>query len=290
MSRAIRRYLATALAASFLAACGGLSGSGTGPGSGGIRHSGGADQLVLRIATVGGFISPDVLVTRLPDFSLFGDGTIVTSGPVTEIYPGPALPNLQARTVTGEGMQRVLREAAKAALLGPNHTYATMTVRDMSTTVFTLVANGGRHVISVYGLGATGPSSGMPAAERVAWKALLRLETKLLDLSSWLPAHDVSAERPFVPHGLDLFVRPYRSLADPNLTEPAADWPLATPLSTFGRPSANLPGARCGAVHGDDARRVLRVARRANQLTPWVSGGGSFGITFRPLLPDETGC
>jgi hypothetical protein len=290
MSRAIRRFVATALAASFLAACGGLSGSGTGPGSGGIRHPVGADQLVLRIATAGGFIPPDVLVTRIPDLSLFGDGTIVATGPMTEIYPGAALANLLARTLTEQGMQRVLRQAAKAGLLGPDRTYATMTLSDMPTTVFTLVANGRRHVVSVYGLGAAGPSPDMPAAERDARKALLRLETKLLDLSSWLPARDLSAERSFVPHALRLFVRPYRSLADPNLTEPPAEWPLAGPLTTFGRPARHLPGARCGAVQGDDARRVLSVARRANQLTPWVSRGRSFGVTFRPLLPEEQGC
>jgi hypothetical protein len=112
----------------------------------------------------------------------------------------------------------------------------------------------------------------------------------LLDLSSWLPARDLSAERSFVPHALRLFVRPYRSLADPSLTEPRVEWPLATPLSTFGRPARDLPGARCGAVQGDDARRVLRVARRANQLTPWASHGRTFGITFRSLLADESGC
>ena len=32
------------------------------------------------------------------------------------------------------------------------------------------------------------------------------------------------------------------------------------------------------------------LAEDANANTPWTSGGNQFTVTFRPLLPDETGC
>jgi hypothetical protein len=289
MPRTISKWGAAVIAAGLLAACGGVSGGGPGSGAAGIRHPLGADRLVLRVDTEGGFVAPNVLTTKLPDFSLFGDGTVVIPGPMIEIYPGPALPNVLSRRLSEPAVQRVLREAATAGLLGPDRSFTTMPVSDMPTTVFTLVANGRRHVISVFGLGASTPSPDMPSAEREARSALLRLQSKLFDLSSWLPAGDVSAERPYAPSALRLLVRPYRSVADPNLTEPAARWPLAERLASFGRPSPDLVGARCGTVRGDDAKRLVALAERANQLTPWLSRGRSFGIAFRPLLPDESG-
>jgi len=35
---------------------------------------------------------------------------------------------------------------------------------------------------------------------------------------------------------------------------------------------------------------VLAAVAKANQNTPWSSGGNTYSITFRPLLPDESGC
>jgi hypothetical protein len=64
-------------------------------------------------------------------------------------------------------------------------------------------------------------------------------------------------------------------------------------------PGPALPGAAlnpatkiyCLALSGADKDRVLAAAQKANARTPWTSGGKQWGITFRPLLPDETrGC
>jgi hypothetical protein len=51
--------------------------------------------LVLRAEYTGGFISPSVLVGRLPIVSVYADGRVITEGPVEAIFPGPALPNVQ---------------------------------------------------------------------------------------------------------------------------------------------------------------------------------------------------
>jgi hypothetical protein len=44
-------------------------------------------------------------------------------------------------------------------------------------------------------------------------------------------------------------------------------------------------------VGGDQATAVLAAAGNGNALTPWVGADGSrWSVTFRPLLPDESGC
>jgi len=276
--------------ASVLVACAqARSAGGLGQGPGRIGHPTGPTQLVLRIKATGGFVSPTVMATRLPDISLFGDGTMVTTGPVPEIYPGPALPKLLARTLTEPGMQALLRAAAGAGLLGPDRSYRTMTISDMPTTVFTLVAEGRRHVVSVYGLGIAA-SPLVSAPERKARRALLAFERGLFGLSSLLPKGSFYKERPFEPTALSVFVRPYQAVADPNLSEPTTRWPLAGSLATFGRPANDFSASRCGMVRGTDATSVLELAKHANQLTPWSSGGREFALFFRPLLPDEHGC
>jgi hypothetical protein len=35
---------------------------------------------------------------------------------------------------------------------------------------------------------------------------------------------------------------------------------------------------------------VLTAAADATAITPWGSGGDTWSLLFRPLLPEETGC
>src|SRR6266516_3577835 len=99
----LRLFGATVLSLGLLAAAcanasagdGAADGStGATTGSGGISYPTGADQVVLRIESGGGFVAMEVNLTTLPMLSLFGDGLLITPGAQTEIYPGPALPTL----------------------------------------------------------------------------------------------------------------------------------------------------------------------------------------------------
>src|SRR4029453_7915808 len=132
-----------------VAGCGRL----TKAGSGGIDHPTGAADLVLRMDVGGGFVAPTYELRRIPTWSLFGDGRIITEGPQIEIYPGPALPSVQVQTVTEEGIQAILKAAEAAGLLGPNRTYGQDCVADAPTTTFTVYADGTKHVVSAYALG-----------------------------------------------------------------------------------------------------------------------------------------
>jgi hypothetical protein len=248
----------------------------------------GADQLVLRIDTSGGFVAPQQTLEQMPSFSLYGDGRVITQGVQTEIYPGPALPSLVVTSITPAGIQALVH-LALAAGLGESHSYTTMTVSDMPTTTFTLNVEGDAHTTRVYALGAGSSEPGITAEERKGRAALERLSSEMTDLRRFLPAGSVGPDRQYAAEGLRVFVQPYEHQRDPMLHEPEVAWPLSTPLASFGG-ETSTPGIRCGAVTGADARHMLDPARSANQLTPWTSDGKEYSLTFRVLLPDEHGC
>ena len=87
---------------------------GTGPPS---RRSGRhATELVLRVATEGGFTPVEYHLTNLPAFSLYGDGTIVTPGPQIEIYPGPGAARAPGADGRRSGDRAILTAAIDAGL------------------------------------------------------------------------------------------------------------------------------------------------------------------------------
>ena len=265
------------------------SNAGDGGSPSGIEHPAGADQLVLRISTEGGFVAPEVTLTSLPSFSLFGDGTAITPGAQIEIYPQPALPPLVATPITEDGVQAILEEALAAGLANDAEytDFGSVGIADAATTVFTLSVEGETHTTRVYALSElTERPPMMRPAEFEARQKLQAFVERIGDLRSWLPAGAVGGDGTFEPVALRVFVGDY--VPQPDLEEPPIDWPLAAPLASLGDPVGQ--DLRCATVTGDDAGTLLQAAERANQLTPWISDGARFRIAFRPLLPDESGC
>lgn len=267
----------------------GDSGVTGGTGDTGTTHHGGANDLVLRVSTEGGFVPIEVLRSQIPGFSLYGDGTAITTGAQIEIYPGPALPSLIATPVSDEGVQALIQAALDAGL-GKDAQHVdlgNMAISDMPTTVFTLVVDGQTHVTTVYALGAvTEQPDGMSDEAWAARQALERFAAQVGDLRSWLPAGSVGEDAPYAPASMRIFVGPY--VGDQHLQQEPVAWPLDADLATIGQPT-DL-GDRCAVLEGADLDAVLPLAERANTLTPWTDGGERYTIAFRPLLPDETGC
>ncbi|HZP89633.1 MAG TPA: hypothetical protein VFC04_01405 [Actinomycetota bacterium] len=253
--------------------------------SGGLEHPAGG-SLVLRVETGGGFIAPQSTLGQVPEFSLFGDGRIITPGAQPAIYPGPALPNLLVQQVNEDGIQAILEGAREAGLLGPDARYDAPCISDQATTTFTVVADGRTHVVSAYALG-NDSCNGQDAGARAR---LATFRARLGDLASWLPRGSIGQQSAYEPTEMRIYVQPLVPSAGQTLEQQPIDWPLAQPLATFGTPDPTLPELRCGVVRGDDLTALLPDARRANQLTPWRSGGSEYSLVFRPLLPDEHGC
>lgn len=92
----------------------------------------------------------------IADFLLLGDGTAIVGGPMTEIYPGPAINPLRSVILSEDQIQELLDVADAAGLLGAEIDYGngamTATVADLPTTTVS-VAFGGRSASqSAYGL------------------------------------------------------------------------------------------------------------------------------------------
>jgi hypothetical protein len=246
---------------------------------------------VLRVETGGGFVPSDVSLTQVPRFSLYGDGRVVVTGPQIEIYPGPALPNLQSRTVDEAGAQAIRLAAREAGLEGADRRYeGNKRVADAGTTTFTVAANGEVHTTSVYALFDSEESAGVSEEEREARRKLTAFDQDLGDLKRWLPEGSVGPEGAFPSNGLRVFVIPSFPESGEQLNEPEKVWPLVTPLSAFGQPVDGQPEVRCGVAEGSNADFLRPLVTQANQLTPWRSGDRTYHLVFRPLLPDETGC
>lgn len=297
MRRRARRHgarvtAAIVVGAFVLTACGRLTGTGGGTGGTGstgpgIDHPTGSTELVVRVELEGGFVPIEYTLTRVPSWSLYGDGRVIVEGPQIEIYPGPALPNLLTFRITEEAVQAILEAAREAGLMHGDARYPQPCVADAPTTVFTVTAEGRTSVVSAEALDL-GPSS-CPGVDEEARGKLRTFWAKLTDLASWLPEGQVGPEEPYVASEIRVFVGPYRS--EPDLAQEPVTWPLEAPLARFGEPFEKAgERMRCGVVSGAGLETLRPLFERANELTPWQSGGERYRLLLRPLLPDEHGC
>jgi hypothetical protein len=256
----------------------------------GIPHETEPSALLLRWGLEGGFTPPEFQLTNLPSFSLYGDGTIVRPGAQIAIYPGPSLPALESMRVDEVGIQAILEAAFDVGLdrVDDMTDLGSVGIADAPETVFTLHAGGVDRTVRVYALSELGGRPpGMPSDEYAARRALLRLIDDLGSLQRWLPEGSVVTEGDYASTASMVFVFNYRG--QEGLQQSPIQWPLGTPLEGIGE--ATDAGFRCVTVSGEDwIDRLAPAADRANRLTPWVSDGQRFGLVFRPLLPDDSGC
>ena len=257
------------------------------------------DDLILRSDTAGGFVPVEFSLGNIPSFSLYADGRAIVTGPQVAIYPGPALPNLLVRKIAPEGVKAISARAAKAGMTGADRTFdqAANMVADVPTTTFTVSTDEGTHTTSVYGIGFLHELTGLSNEEREEVTAIIDFNDLLTDLDGKLPKGSIGPEEPYVPKQMRINVTEQiapqaTDLPLPlpeQLTQEPVAWPLAPPLAEFGQAS-QPDGYRCGVISGDDLAKVLPLAQKANQLSPWTSVDKSYTVIFRPLLPDESGC
>ncbi len=270
-----------------------------------IDHPTGADEVIVKIEFAGGFVMPQTLITRLPIFVLFGNGCYVVQGPMIEIYPPPALPNLQETCLSEEGVQEILAKAKAAGLLDGDAEYDNDMIADAATTVFTVTANGQTSTIRAYAL-EMDPGMGQSTMTEEQKEARAKLATFMQEMAgveSWIEpemiveeAHEYEIER------MQVAVLPADSPSAPQIQDgleaQTLEWPLESDLATFG--TKYLTGEfNCDVVEGDDLATLLESLREANELTHWVSsdtatpGTGdedAYLLFIRPLFPDEAPC
>jgi len=265
------------------------------PAYGSVAHPAGS-EVVARIEWTGGFVPYEYLFTSVPRFTLLGDGRVLVQGPQIDIYPGPALPNVQVRRLTEEGIQSVLFRIFETGLFDASHSYdaANQFIADANSTVFTVRADNREVVVDVYALGLlTDPSGGqpgIPADELEAHDRLTALDGDLLNLDAWIAADDWTdaAWESYQPETLRLLVANIDA-QPPNPdgldSEPVA-WPGTTDPDRFGTAS-DVQNFRCGVVSGEESAAWFAALSQANTLTRWSHDGHLYSVSPRPLLPDE---
>jgi hypothetical protein len=238
------------------------------------------DALVLRVAHTGGFVGPDLLAGRLPAQSVYADGRVIFDGPVTASYPGPALPNVQVITISPAALDKLVDQAV-AAGVRTGADFGHPGVADAPSTEVTVQTAAGSQTVAAEALREARPDDpALTAKQQQARKELLAFTDELDRLTTG------GTPQPYQPETVAAIVRPYvqpEGVARPRTVE----WPgPALP----GEPLNPSTGLSCVAATGAQADAVLAAAAKATAVTPWVSGGESYTVRLRPMLPDETGC
>jgi hypothetical protein len=246
--------------------------------------------LVLRVEYVGGFVPPSISVGRVPLYSLYADGRLITDGPVDAMYPGPALPNVQVQHLDPATVQS-LADLALAAGVAETTDLGHPPITDNPSTRFTLTTAEGTVVREVYALAeyvvqGDGAEMGL-TDEQIAGRTRLRdLLTALFDVGQQPTPDGQAPVETYVPEAIAAVVTPWIDMED-DLAHPEVPWPgPELPGEAVGGPL----DVGCVVATGEQASAVLAAAASANAATPWVSGTARWSVAFRPLLPDESGC
>ncbi|MEX5303081.1 hypothetical protein [Kocuria sabuli] len=263
-----------------------------------------AEGLVVQVAHTGGFVTPQLLATRPPLVSVYADGRVITQGPRIEIFPPPALLNLQVQHVDADAVPDLVDRALRAGVADSGD-LGSPPVADLPSTRFTVVTQDETYVREVYALGAEeppgppdengpdGPRTGgdgpgsLTEDQRVARAELQELLRALGDPASVLPADAVGASEGYVPEAVAGVVTAW---TDPQgeLEHRPVPWP-GPPLP--GEPLEPRLGLSCVLATREQAEAVLAAARSASTATPWLSEDGRrWSVTLRPLLPHEEDC
>ena len=226
----------------------------------------------MRVVVSGGFAAESRQPAQLPQLSVFGDGRVITEGPTTLEYPGPALPNLQEYRLTDEGRARIIDEARDLGLLDdPSPDFGDPGITDQPTTTVTVSVDGRTRRVDVYALDF---DEGLTAEQRENRRRLQQF------IGAAGHPHAVGVQ--VVPGS----IRRYEPLALAVLVRPSD----ATAGTTRAWPLGDLAGIDCAVYTDSDLVTVLDAARDAREGDPWSSGSATYQLDFRPLLPDERTC
>jgi len=244
----------------------------------------GGNALVLRVETFGGFVAPDRVIGRIPQVSVYGDGRVITEGPLPAIYPGPALPNVQVQVVSVELVQEMVREGLAAGVRSGTD-YGRPGVADAPTTRVTVVTAGGTQSVTAEALNesqSTDPR--LTAAQRQARAKLAGFVRKLSDLPA---AEGMPPSVQYDPESVAVLARPWAAQDTSGPASPAKAFAGPALPGSYLNPSFKIG---CVVATGAAKAKIMAAAKDATAITPWTQGSTKYLIAFRPLLPDETSC
>lgn len=273
-----RALTAAAVAAVFLTGCGGSSsevaadpaGSPTvspspssepseDPGPVGIEHPTGADDVIARIETGGGFVPVEYAFTAQPSLLLTGDGRLLqppTAGKQTRLVP------MTVAQLSEEQVQTFLGLAAGVGLLATPPDYADdggPQIADAPTTTVTLTAAGGTWRHEAYALGF---NEGNDA--RLALSGFIDAATAAVA--------DVEVAA-FVPEDVALFVQPT------DLEREVVAWP-----------SSEVDLASASGCLVAPAEGLVETLSTTSLLATFSQDGALYSVSAAQVLPGDEPC
>jgi hypothetical protein len=197
--------------------------------------------------------------------------------------------------VLDDAAVRSLADQALAAGVAERADLGSPPVADVPSTRFTLTTAEGTHVREVHALSeyiADGdPGEAGLTDEQRAGRARLRdLLTALGELGQQLTPEGQVPVESYVAQSVAAIARPW-SASEDDIAQGLTPEPVPWPGPALPGDPVGPAGPACVTATGDEAAAVLAAARGATTLTPWSTPDGArWSVTFRPLLPDESGC
>ena len=251
-----------------------------------IEHPTGPNDVVLRAGTRGGFVRLQTVMSRVPEFTLYGDGRALVLPPDDDagggrgggLNPGAAggdveIPVLRETRLTEDEVQALLKYALLEGRLGTARDAYMGGNMDAPSTVFDLHADGADRSILVTGL-TDDPAPGPDAA---AIKAFADLVAKLRSIPT---DADYASDRTIAylaetegPQGVQVQPWPWTDLAPADFAQPADD--AAIPF-----PSHLLDAGQVEAASSLSGGKPAMVSVKGPD-------GRTYSLLLRPALPDE---
>jgi hypothetical protein len=240
-----------------------------------IDHPTGARDIVLRVGEEGGFTMMEVVMARLPLFTLYGDGRVLVAQQA-EAAKGQAgingVPQMVLRQahLDEDQVQAILRNALIDGKVGIAKEEFPITVMDVPTTVIELHAGGVDKRVKVAGLSMDPP----PGPDAPVLSALARLVERLQAIpvsEDYVPPAQLAVlQVTELAPGTKAEPWPWTDLAPAAFSQPA-------PNDPFGYPTHLLTPDQVSAL-GPDA---------APSRTFAGPDGKAYVVVVRPALPEE---
>jgi hypothetical protein len=235
--------------------------------------------VVLRVEFGGGHIPFGYLATQAPNFTLYGDNTVIfrpTSDP-----GGTGNPPFVRAVMNSRQVDALLTFAlTQGHLAAARESYVLQGLADGSTTYFTINAGGVKKVVGVYGLGMG--DSNMPNPDAADFKAFGQLSDLLMDFEAQVRKGQVESAETYVPEK-------YRAvLMDGQEQEGGNPWPWADLKLADCPPDPEMSTRICG-ITAEQAAKVAPVPNGGTMNIHIASPDGKsfFYLSIRPLLPGD---
>ena len=239
-----------------------------------------ADAVVFRIGFEGGFTTPGSQFIHMPTLLIAGDGRTFAPGATTLQYPGALLPAIMQGSITAEGIQKVVKLADLAGLLGtiPDYSFPEgVMIADAPDTVVTITADGVSYEHRANALGIDSPDGGPSTPARDNLQEFVEL---LANLPAAVGVENAGEEKAVVAENYR-----FQSMAvDPTeWTEPSPTivaWPAATGVVL----ADSTACARVAAEKGD------ALFAEATQLTFFQESDIVYQLAVVAALPGDAAC